>query len=65
MNNHTYGSALESGAYFDSARTLKGAKNYATRHGFTAVYIRFNGGHVIELVSEKRAGKWISVKNHH
>jgi hypothetical protein len=59
MNNHTYGSALDSGAYFDSSKTLKGAKRYATRHGFNAVYIRFNNGYIISLVSEKIGGKWI------
>jgi hypothetical protein len=62
MNQHTYGIATTSGEYIDVSKTLAGAKNYATRHGYKEVYIRFNCGYNIALVAVKQANnKWENV----
>jgi len=56
---HTYGIATSSGEYIDVSKTLQGAKNYATRHGYKEVYIRFNCGYNIALVATKTTkGIW-------
>jgi hypothetical protein len=58
--NHTYGVA-PNGNYCDVSRTLRGAKNYAARHGYSEVYIRFNCGYHVTLKAEKVNGKWVDV----
>ena len=55
---NTYGVCNHNGEYNDVSKTLLGAKQYATRNGYNAVYIRYNGGYNIALESEKIAGKW-------
>lgn len=57
MKNHTFGVAPR-GAYSDVSRTERGAKNYATRHGYKAVFIRFDGSMNIALRAEKIGKKW-------
>jgi len=55
---HTYGVANHKGEYTDVSITERGAKNYATRHGYNEVYIRFNSGYHIDLVATKTNNKW-------
>jgi hypothetical protein len=52
---------LQSGSYYDTSKTLQGAKNYATRHNLDNVYIRFNCGYHVECVAKKINNKWIKV----
>lgn len=59
--NNTYGIVTSKGEHIDVSKTEKGAKNYATRHGYTRVSIRYNGGYHVEVIAEKNAkGKWVS-----
>ena len=65
MNKHTYGvNTLNSGyidvssGYIDVSSTLLGAKQYATRNGYTEVYIRYNSGYHVKKVAIKTNGKW-------
>lgn len=53
MNKHT----LNSG-YIDVSSTLLGAKQYATRNGYTEVFIRYNNGYHVDKVAIKNNGKW-------
>ena len=50
---HTYGILNADNCHVDVSQTERGAKNYATRHGFTAVSRRFNNGYQVELVSNR------------
>lgn len=61
MKNHTFGVAPR-GNYCDVSRSELGAKNYATRNGYNAVYIRFDGSMTIALRSEKIGKKWKDTK---
>lgn len=56
---NTYGVTNNEGGYADVSSTERGAKNYATRHGYTEVYIRFNSGYHIDLVATKTGNKWV------
>ena len=52
----TYG-IESSGEYIVVSNSLLGAKQYATRNGFTEVYKAYNNYHV-SLVSTKLNNKW-------
>jgi HJR/Mrr/RecB family endonuclease len=60
MNSHTYGVVNYRGEYTDVSSTERGAKNYATRHGYNEVYIRFNSGYCVSLVASKDGSRWHS-----
>jgi len=59
---NTYG-VISNGTHIDTSKTEKGAKNYATRHGFTKVSIRFNCGYIAAEIAEKVNGKWKTINN--
>lgn len=59
MGNHTYGVAGYQSGYMDVSNTLLGAKQYATRNGYSEVYIRFNNGYHTALKAKKVNGKWV------
>lgn len=59
---NTYG-VISNGAHIDTSKTEKGVKNYATRHGFTKVSIRFNCGYIVAEIAEKINGKWKTIIN--
>lgn len=42
----------------DVSETERGAKVYATKHGYDKVYCRSNGGYNVFLVAVKYKGKW-------
>ncbi|QMV29970.1 hypothetical protein JT351_gp64 [Providencia phage vB_PreS-PibeRecoleta] len=46
------------GGHVDVSKTLRGAKNYATRHGYTIVTSRANGSYHARTESIKEGGKW-------
>ena len=58
MNKHTYGVNTLNSGYIDVSNTLLGAKQYATKNGYTEVYIRYNNGYHINKVASKTNGKW-------
>ena len=61
--NHTYGVLGRDGNHIDVSKSERGAKHYATLHGYTQVSIRFNGGYVAVVISEKKGNRWHNVKN--
>jgi hypothetical protein len=62
-NNHTYGIISENSGYIDTSNSLLGAKNHATRNGYTQVYTRFNSDYVMALASDKTLGYWVDSKD--
>jgi hypothetical protein len=54
---------ISNGTHIDTSKTEKGAKNYATRHGYTKVSIRFNCGYIAAEIAEKINGKWKTINN--
>lgn len=52
-----YGVSIN-GEYVDVSKSILGAKQYATRNGFNEVYMRYNLGYHVSLVSEKINNKW-------
>lgn len=58
MNKHTYGISTDKSGYIDVSNTLLGAKQYATRNGYDAVYIRYNNGYHTNKVAIKTGSKW-------
>lgn len=48
--------------YVDVSNTLKGAKRYATIHGYDKVGIRFNCGYLCSVIAIKVNNKWVKPK---
>lgn len=61
MASHTYGVVGSNSGYVDTSSTLKGAKQYATRNGYTSVYCRPNNGYHVYPVARRINGKWINL----
>lgn len=59
-----YGIVNAEGTHYDVSKTEKGAKNYASRHGYTRVTIRYNGGYVAVVISEKKGNRWHPITDH-
>lgn len=57
-NNHVHGVVGKDGIHHDVSRTERGAKQYATKHGYDKVSVRFNGGYNVAVIAEKIDGKW-------
>lgn len=55
---NTYGIINNEGIYFDTSRTITGAKRYATINGYTRVGKRFDCGYHITELSIKINNKW-------
>ena len=62
---NTYGVLGKDGNHIDVSKTEKGAKNYASRHGYTKVSIRLNGGYNAVVISEKKGKRWYNLKNNY
>jgi len=56
-----YGTLNYLGCHIDTSKTLQGAKNYATRHGYNVVSKRV--GYNAYIVAEKKHFKWVSNDN--
>lgn len=54
---------LVNDTHIDVSKTEKGAKIYATKHGYDIVTIRYNCGYVAEQIAHKQAGKWYPINN--
>ena len=53
-----FGVVNRKGEHIDVSRSLLGAKNYATRHGYTVVSRRGMGSYHIQEMAYKANGKW-------
>lgn len=50
------------GTHIDVSNTERGAKNYATRHGYDTVSIRHNLGYIAkEIFKKDKQGKWVAI----
>ncbi len=56
-----YGVVDSNGIHCDTSNSERGAKNYATRHGYTKVSRRSNGGYSPVIVAEKVNGIWKTI----
>ena len=56
-----YGVLDSNNCHIDVSNSEKGAKNYATRHGYNKVSIRFNCGYNVQVIAEKINNKWRSI----
>ena len=56
----TFGTINKEGTHTDTSKTLKGAKQYATRNGYTKVSKRV--GYNAYVVAEKVKNKWVTIK---
>ena len=54
---------LLNGAHVDVSKTERGAKNFATRHGYLTITIRYNCGYIAREIAHKYSGKWKSINN--
>ena len=63
-SNNSYGIVYgPNNIYTDVSRTLKGAKQYATRNGYNKVSIRYNCGYVCSVLATKINNKWVNHEN--
>ena len=60
--NNIYG-VLSNGVHIDVSKTERGAKQYATKHGFLTITVRYNCGYNAEQIAHKYTGKWQAIKN--
>lgn len=60
---NTYGILTNDQVHIDVSNTERGAKNYATRHGYTTITIRYNGGYIASQIAYKENNKWITIKH--
>lgn len=53
-----YGVVLSDGSHSDVSTSEKGAKQYATRNGYTQVTKRANGGYHAPVIAVKVGNRW-------
>ena len=53
-----YGVLDSNSCHIDVSTTERGAKCYATRHGYTSVSVRHNCGNCVTILAFKALGKW-------
>lgn len=56
-----YGIVTSKGEHIDISRSEKGAKRYATRHGYKTVSRRNENHYYVFVIAEKIGGKWQNV----
>jgi len=56
----SYGTLDATNTHIDTSKTLLGAKQYATRNGYSKVSKRV--GYIARVVAERVNGKWIKTK---
>ena len=54
---------LINGVHEDVSKTERGAKQFATRHGYLTVTVRYNSGYIAKEIAHKYTGKWQSIPN--
>ena len=62
MTNHTYGVNNQNGFVVVSDSLLK-TKQFATKHGYKDIYVRYNGSHNITKVATKIICIWVTINN--
>lgn len=55
-----YGVCNKELVHYDVSNTERGAKQYATRHGYDIVSVRFNSGYIVDIIARKVNGKWVN-----
>lgn len=61
---NTYGVLNNEGVHTDVSKSEKGAKQYATRHGYNKVSMRYNGGYTVVMIAHRNSkGRWIKSTN--
>lgn len=55
---YVFGVINRDGVLIDTSRTARGAKAYATRHGYDKIGARHVDHYYAQLIAEKRAGVW-------
>lgn len=53
-----YGVLDKNDCHLDVSTSLKGAKRFATNHGYKKVSIRYNSGYNVAILFEKVNNKW-------
>lgn len=53
-----YGVVLSDGSHCDVSATERGAKQYATRNGYTQVTKRANGGYHAPVIAVRTGNRW-------
>lgn len=56
-----YGIVTRNGEHIDVSRSEKGAKRYATMHGYKTVSRRNENYYYVFVIAEKKDGKWQKV----
>lgn len=51
---------LINGVHHDISNTERGAKIYATKHGYLTVTVRHNCGYIAQEIAHRYTGKWKS-----
>ena len=61
MSNLIYGVEGKDGGIIDISNSEKGAKNFATRNGYSQVFSRSNSScYVVRLIATKKGKRWIN-----
>lgn len=60
---NTYGVLNANNEHIDVSKSEKGAKQYATRNGYTKISIRYNSGYNVDIVAIKKGSKWVKSPN--
>lgn len=53
-----YGVVQSDGSHCDVSTSEKGAKQYATRNGYTQVTRRTNGGYEAQIIATRTGKRW-------
>lgn len=53
---------LINGCHTDVSKTLRGAKQFATKNGYLTVTVRYNSGYIAREVAHKYEGKWKDIR---
>ena len=54
---------LVNGVHVDVSNTERGAKQFATKHGYLTITCRYNCGYIAAEIAHKYTGKWKALNN--
>jgi hypothetical protein len=57
QTNNIYGVLID-GVHIDVSNTERGAKQYATKNGYSIITVRYNCGYIASRIACKCNGKW-------
>lgn len=58
-SNNIYGITYD-GIHTDISHSLLGTKQYATKHGYNTISIRYNCGYNAEVIAKRINNEWVS-----